>query len=60
MGNLGKKSQIMNLVHQIPCGVRPGNFRFSPFTTVDYSGGMIITDWYSEGVNSNKVSLKLR
>ena len=24
-----------------------------PLTTVDYSGGMIITDWYSENTNSN-------
>ena len=32
---------------------------FIPLTTVDYSGGMIITDWYSEGVNSNEDSLKI-
>ena len=32
---------------------------FIPLTTVDYSGGMIITDWYSEGLNSNNESLKI-
>ena len=32
---------------------------FIPLTTVDYSGGMIITDWYSDGVNSDKESLKI-
>ena len=30
---------------------------FLPLTTVDYSGGVIITDWYSE--NSNLESLKI-
>ena len=30
---------------------------FLPLTTVDYSGGIIITDWYSE--NSSNESLKL-
>ena len=31
---------------------------FLPLTTVDYSGGVIITDWYSEN-NSNFESIKL-
>ena len=31
---------------------------FLPFTTVDYSGGIIITDWYSDNTNSNE-SIKL-
>ena len=31
---------------------------FIPLTTVDYSGGMIITDWYSENSNSNE-SIKI-
>ena len=26
---------------------------FMPLTTVDYSGGIIITDWYSDGAGSN-------
>jgi hypothetical protein len=26
---------------------------FIPLTTVDYSGGVIITDWYSDSLNSN-------
>ena len=30
---------------------------FMPMNTVDYSGGMIITDWYNDG--SNDVSLKI-
>ncbi len=32
---------------------------FIPLTTVDYSGGMIITDWYSDGINSTSDSLKI-
>ena len=31
---------------------------FLPLTTVDYSGGMIITDWYSD-TSSNKESIKI-
>ena len=34
---------------------------FIPLTTVDYSGGMIITDWYSDGNNpdeSVKISIR--
>ena len=31
---------------------------FIPLSTVDYSGGMIITDWYSDN-NSQKQSLKI-
>ena len=31
---------------------------FLPLTTVDYSGGVIITDWYSEN-NNNKESIKI-
>ena len=26
---------------------------FLPLTTVDYSGGMIISDWYNDGLNKN-------
>lgn len=32
---------------------------FIPLATVDYSGGIIITDWYSEG-KSNKEQLKIQ
>ena len=31
---------------------------FLPLTTVDYSGGMIITDWYSD-TSSNRESIKI-
>ena len=31
---------------------------FMPLTTVDYSGGMIITDWYSDNANNDE-SLKI-
>ena len=32
---------------------------FIPLTTVDYSGGMIITDWYSDSSNNSNESLKI-
>ena len=33
---------------------------FLPLTTVDYSGGIIITDWYSEGGSSESIKLTVR
>ncbi len=32
---------------------------FIPLATVDYSGGMIITDWYSDGSTKNREALKI-
>ena len=32
---------------------------FLPLTTVDYSGGIIISDWYSSGSTSGKESIKI-
>ena len=32
---------------------------FLPMTTVDYSGGIIITDWYSDNSSSNEESIKI-
>lgn len=32
---------------------------FIPLTTVDYSGGMIITDWYSDSTANDNESLKI-
>ena len=33
---------------------------FLPLTTVDYSGGIIITDWYSDTGNLDAVKLTIR
>jgi len=33
---------------------------FLPLTTVDYSGGVIITDWYSEGNNQDGIKITIR
>ena len=33
---------------------------FLPLTTVDYAGGVIITDWYSENNNTNQIKLTIR
>ena len=33
---------------------------FLPLTTVDYSGGMIITDWYSEENSNNSIKISVR
>ena len=33
---------------------------FLPLTTVDYSGGVIITDWYSQSGNQDSIKLTVR
>ncbi len=33
---------------------------FLPLTTVDYSGGMIITDWYSENGSNESIKITVR
>ena len=33
---------------------------FLPFSTVDYSGGMIITDWYSENNSNDAIKITVR
>ena len=33
---------------------------FLPLTTVDYSGGVIITDWYSENNNLESIKISIR
>ena len=33
---------------------------FMPLTTVDYSGGIIITDWYSDGNKKESIKITLR
>ena len=32
---------------------------FLPMTTVDYAGGMIIADWYSDNTNNSNESIKI-
>ena len=33
---------------------------FLPMTTVDYSGGMIISDWYSDSPNDEAIKITIR
>ena len=32
---------------------------FMPLTSADYGGGLIITDWYTDGQNENEDSIKI-
>ena len=49
----------MNLARQNPMWrASLETLDFLPLTTVDYSGGMIITDWYSDN-NSQSESIKI-
>ena len=51
--------QIMNLVHQ-PLWRALEILDFFTLSTVDYSGGMIITDWYSENNSNESIKITIR
>ena len=61
LGNLGKSSKTTyefstsNPMWRASLEV----LDFIPLATVDYSGGMIITDWYSDGSTKNNEALKI-
>ena len=45
----GKKVEIFYFHHLIQCGEqRMEKLSFAPLSVVDYGGGIIITDWFSE------------
>ena len=37
-----------------------GTLDFLPLTTVDYSGGVVITDWYSDDTNNKSIKITVR
>ncbi|MEC7168878.1 MAG: DUF3576 domain-containing protein [Pseudomonadota bacterium] len=60
IGNLGNKKTTYEFSTSNPMWrASLETLDFIPLTTVDYSGGMIITDWYSEGNNINNETLKI-
>ncbi len=60
LGNLGNKKTTYEFSTSNPMWRASLEILdFIPLATVDYSGGMIITDWYSEGINANSESLKI-
>tara|TARA_B100000963_G_scaffold60597_1_gene48519 strand:+ start:3031 stop:3573 length:543 start_codon:yes stop_codon:yes gene_type:complete len=60
LGSLGDKSTTYEFSTSNPMWrASLETLDFIPMTTVDYSGGMIITDWYSEETSSNQESLKI-
>ena len=50
----------MNLVVLIQWRASLETLDFLPLTTVDYAGGVIITDWYSENTNTDQIKLTVR
>ena len=59
LGNLGNKSTTYEFSTSNPMWRASLEILdFIPLTTVDYSGGMIITDWYSDSNTKNNESLK--
>jgi len=60
LGNLGNKSTTYEFSTSNPMWRASLEILdFIPLTTVDYSGGMIITDWYSDSNTKNNESLKI-
>ncbi len=62
LGNLGKTSTTYEFSTSNPLWrASLEAIDFMPLTTVDYSGGIIITDWYNNSANSNEaIKITLR
>ena len=50
----------MNLVHPIQWRASLETLDFLPLTTVDYSGGVIITDWYGKYEIKSSIKITIR
>ena len=60
LGNLGKKKTTYEFSTSNPMWrASLETLDFIPLTTVDYSGGMIITDWYTDSSSSANESIKI-
>ena len=61
IGNLGKKKTTYEFSTSNPMWrASLETLDFLPLNTVDYSGGVIITDWYSEGNNLESIKITIR
>ena len=49
-----KEEEILNLLVQMNCKSVIRHIKFMPLTSANYSGGIIITDWYSDNNNPNE------
>lgn len=60
LSNLGKGSTNYEFSTSNPLWrASLGIIDFMPLSTVDYSGGIIITDWYNNNQNSDNESIKI-
>ena len=55
-----KKGGVLILQTQMNCGSTLDTIDFMPLVSANYSGGIIITDWYSEGVEGESVKITVR
>ena len=62
LGNLGKKRggdfQFATSNPLWRAGIEKLNF--APLSNVDYAGGIIVTDWFSEGNSSDQIKITIR
>lgn len=56
-GNFGKKTE--NLENKILWKSALETLDFMPLTSVDFTGGMIITDWYSSNKSNEEIKLNI-
>ena len=62
LGNLGKKSGgDFQFASSNPLWRATLNkLDFAPLSNVDYAGGIIVTDWFSEGDTKNQIKITVR
>ena len=61
LGNLGKQSTNFEFATSNPLWrATLEKLDFAPLNNVDYAGGIIVTDWFSDGNSSDQIKITIR
>ena len=61
LGSIGKKSGDFQFASSNPLWrAALEKLSFAPLNNVDYAGGIIVTDWFSEGASNEQIKITIR
>ena len=61
LGSIGKNSNTFQFATSNPMWrAAIDRLSFAPLSNVDYAGGIIVTDWFSEGNSNNQIKITIR
>ena len=61
LGSIGNKSNTFQFATSNPMWrAAIDRLSFAPLSNVDYAGGIIVTDWFSEGDTNNQIKITIR